>query len=66
MGIQFLVKHSSKITQVFLPADGETMSQFSNLVSLLNHNTVQPESPFSCILKMTGQVCHVKSTGLMI
>ena len=50
-------KHGTKTTLVFLPADGEaSWSLLPSLVSLLLNGTVQPESIYSNILKVTGQV----------
>ena len=50
-------KHGTKITPVFLPADGEaSWSLRPSSVSLLSGGTVQPENTYSRILKVTGQV----------
>ena len=50
-------EHGTKITPVFLPADGETSwSLLPSSASLLSGGTVQPENTYSYILKMTGQV----------
>ena len=47
---------SSKITLLFLAADGEaSWSLHSSLVSLLSGDTLQPENTYSFILKVTGQ-----------
>ena len=52
-----MCEHGTKTTTVFLPADGETSwSLLPSSVSLLSGGTVQPESAYSSILKMTGQV----------
>ena len=49
--------HGTKTTPVFLSADGEAFwSLLPNPISLLSSGTVQPESTYSYILKMTGQV----------
>ena len=49
-------KHGTKITPVFLPADGEaSWSLLPSVVSLLS-GTVQPENTYSRILNVTGQV----------
>ena len=45
-------KHGTKITPVFLPADGEaSWLLLQSLVSLLSGGTVQPENTYSCILR---------------
>ena len=50
-------EHGTKTTPVFLPADGEaSWLLLPSSVSLLSGNTVQPESTYSHILKVTGQV----------
>ena len=50
-------EHGTKTTPVFLPADGEaSWSLLPSSVSLLSGGTVQPETTYSCILKVTGQV----------
>ena len=50
-------KHGTKTTPLFLTADGEAYwLPLPNLVSLLSVGTVQPESTYSCILKVTDQV----------
>ena len=50
-------EHGTKITPVFLPADGEaSWSLLPNSVSLLSDSTVQTENTYSRILRMTGQV----------
>ena len=50
-------KHGTKTSPVFLPADGEaSWSLLPSLVYLLSGSTMQPESTYSCILKVTGQV----------
>ena len=47
----------TKITLVFLPADGEaSWSLLLSSVSLLSDGTVQPENTYSRILKVTGLV----------
>ena len=47
----------TKITLVFLPADGEaSWLLLPSSVSLLSGGTVQPENTYSSILKVTGQV----------
>ena len=49
-------EHSTKITPVFLPADGEaSWSLFPSSVSLISDSTVQRENTYSRILKVTGQ-----------
>ena len=46
----------TKITLVFLPADGEaSWLLLPLLVSLLSGGAVQPKNIYSCILKVTGQ-----------
>ena len=53
----FHVQHGPKDTPVFLPGDGEASSLLLwSLVSLISGCTVQPESTYSCFLKVTGQV----------
>ena len=53
--------HGTKTTPRFLPADGEaSWSLLPSLVSLLSGGTVQPENTYSCILKVTGQICETK------
>ena len=53
-----MLKHGTKTTPVFLPADGEaSWSLLPGLVSLLSGSTVQPENTYSSILKVTGQMC---------
>ena len=50
-------EHGTKTTPESLPADGEaSWSLLPSSVSLLSGGTVQPESTYSCMLKMTGQV----------
>ena len=50
-------EHGTKITLVFLPADGEaSWSLIPGSVSLLSCNTVQPENTYSGILNVAGQV----------
>ena len=50
-------EHGTKITLVFLPADGEaSWSLLLSSVSLLSDGTVQPENTYSRILKVTGLV----------
>ena len=50
-------EHGAKTTPVFLPADGEaSCSLLLSSVSLESGGTVQPESTYSLILKVTGQV----------
>ena len=57
VGTHFYVRHGTKISPVFLPADGEaSWSLLPSSVSLLSSGTVQPKSTYSCILKVTGQV----------
>ena len=51
----FHVRHDTKTTPVFLPADKEA-SWLSSLLSLLSSRIVQPENTNSCILRITGQV----------
>ena len=52
-----MCRHGTKTSPVFLPADGEaSWSLLPSLVSLLSGSTMQPESTYSCILKVTGQV----------
>ena len=49
-------EHGTKTTPVFLTADGEaSWSLLPSSVSLLSGGTLQPESTYSCILKVTGQ-----------
>ena len=49
-------EHGTKITPVFLPADGEaSWSLLPSSVSLISDSTVQPENTYSRILKVTGQ-----------
>ena len=44
---------------VFLTPDGEaTWLLLPSSVPLLSGSTVQPEKTYSCILKVTGQVCE--------
>ena len=50
-------EHGTKTTPVFLPADGEaSWSLLPSLVSLLSGGTVQPESTYSRILKVTAHI----------
>ena len=57
VGTHFHSRHATKTTPVFLPADGEaSWSLLPISVSLLSGGTVQPESTYSCILKVTGKV----------
>ena len=50
-------EHGTKITLVFLPANGEvSYLLLPSSVSLLSGGTVQPKNTYSCILKVTGQV----------
>ena len=50
-------EHGTKTTPVSLPADGEaSWSLLTSSVSLLSGGTVKPESTYSSILKVTGQV----------
>ena len=50
-------EHGTKTTLVFLPADEEaSWSLLPSSVSLLSSGTVQPESTYSCTLKVAGQV----------
>ena len=50
-------KHGTKTTPVFLPADGEaSWSLLPSSVCLVSGGTVQPESTYSRILKVKGQV----------
>ena len=52
-----MCEHGTKITPVFLPADGEaSWLLLPSLISLLSGSTVQPENTYSHILKVTGQV----------
>ena len=52
-----MCEHGTKTTPVFLPADGEaSWLLLTSLVFLLSGSTVQPESTYSCILKVTSQV----------
>ena len=56
-------EHGTKITPVFLPADGEaSWSLLPNSVSLLSDSTVQTENTYSRILRMTGQVWKFQPT----
>ena len=49
-------ENGTKTTLVFLPADGEaSWFLLPSLVSLLLSSTVQPETTYSCILKVTGK-----------
>ena len=47
-------EHGTKTETLFLPADGE-----ASWLLLLSSpsDTVQPENTYSCVLKVTGQVC---------
>ena len=48
-------EHGTKTTPIFLPADGEaSWSLLPSLVLLLSGGTVEPESTYSCILKVIG------------
>ena len=50
-------EHGTETTLVFLPADGEaSWLLLPSSVSLLSGGTVQPESTYSCMLKVTSQV----------
>ena len=50
-------EHGTKTTPVFLPADEEApWSLLPSSVSLLSGGTVQPETTYSHILKVTGQL----------
>ena len=50
-------QHGTKTTAVFLPANGEaSWLLLTRLVSLLSGSTVQPDTTYSCILKVTGKV----------
>ena len=50
-------EHDTKITLVFLPANGEvSYLLLPSSVSLLSGGTVQPKNTYSSILKVTGQV----------
>ena len=52
-----MCEHGTKTTPVFLPADGEaSWSLIISWISLLSDSTVQPETTYSSILKVTGQV----------
>ena len=52
-------EHGTKTTPVFLPTDGEaSWSLLPSSVSLLSGGTLQTENTYSCILKVTGQVCE--------
>ena len=52
-----MCEHGTKTPPVFLPAHGEACwLLLPSLVSLLLGGTVQPESTYSCILKVTGHV----------
>ena len=52
-------EHGTKTAPEFLHADGEaSWSLLPSLISLLSGGTVQPESTYSRILKVTGQVCE--------
>ena len=50
-------EYGTKTTLVFLSADGESSwSLLPSSVSLLSGGTVQPESTYFCILKLTVQI----------
>ena len=52
-------KHGTETIPVFLPADVEaSWSLLPSSLSLLTGGTVQPESTYSCIVKVTDQVCE--------
>ena len=52
-----MCEQGTKATLVFLPADGEAFwLLLPSLVSLLSGSTMQPESTYSCILKVADQV----------
>ena len=57
VGTHFHAQHGTKITLVFLPAEGEAFwLLFPGSVSLLSSGTVHPENTYSCILKMVDLV----------
>ena len=61
-----MLKHGTKTTPVFLPADVEaSWSPLPSLVSLQRVATVPPENTYSRILKVAGQV-GVSSTSTLI
>ena len=50
-------EHGTKTTLIILPADGKaSLSLLPSSVSLLPGGAVQPESTYSGILKVIGQV----------
>ena len=54
-----MCEHDAKTTPVFLPADREASWLLPpRWVSLLSGSRVQQEDTYSCILKVTGQVCE--------
>ena len=57
-------EHGTKTTPLFLPADGEaSWLLLPSSVSLLSGGTVEPESAYSLILKVTGQVWESQKKG---
>ena len=57
VGTHFHARHGTKTILVFLSADGEcSWSLLPSLVSSLLGGTEQPETTYSCILKVIGQV----------
>ena len=61
VGTHFHMWHGTKTILVFLHADGEaSWLLLPSSDSLLSGSTVQPESTYLCILKVTGQVWENK------
>ena len=57
VGAHFNVQHDNKTILVFLSADEEVSCLLlPSSISLLSGGAVQPESTYSCILKVIGQV----------
>ena len=57
VGTYFQAQRATKITLVFLTADGEnSWLLLPSLDSLLSGGILQPENTYSCILKVSGQV----------
>ena len=57
VGSDLYVQQDTKITPVFLPAEGEaSWLLLPNSVALLSGNAVQPVNNYSCIFKVTDQV----------
>ena len=53
LGAHFHVEYSSKTTLIFYTANGEvSIVLLTSLVPLLSGDTEQPESSFSCMLKV--------------